>query len=48
MAIQFKLKLSEFYIKTKAGALDDNLYNDAIREYNIKEVGVVRVPLEEM
>lgn len=48
MATAFKLKLSEFYIKTKAGPLDNDVYDESIKEYRIENVYIQRVPREEM
>lgn len=48
MANAFKLRLSEFYIRTKQGPLDDNIYDDQIKEYSIQQVHIQRVTLEEM
>lgn len=36
MANAFKLKLSEFFIKTKNGPLEDTIYDDEIKEYKIE------------
>lgn len=33
MANYYKLKLSEFYIKTKQGPLEESSYNEAMKEY---------------
>jgi hypothetical protein len=33
MANVFKLKLSEFYIKTKQGPLEEHVYDDQIKDY---------------
>ena len=32
------LKMSEFYIFTKQGPLPDNIYNDFMKDYDLKEV----------
>lgn len=48
MATAFKLKLSEFYIKTKGGPLEESVYDDTIKEYKIDSVYIQRVPKEEM
>lgn len=32
------LKMSEFYIFTKQGPLPDNIYNDLMKDYDLKEV----------
>ncbi len=48
MATQFKLRLSEFYIKTKAGPLEESVYDDQIKEYRCEALHISRVPLEEM
>ena len=34
----FNLPLSEFYLKTKNGPLEDFYYDDCIKEYTIKAV----------
>lgn len=48
MANSFKLRLSEFFIKTKNGPLEDNIYDDEIKEYKIEQIQINRVPSEEM
>lgn len=48
MANAFKLKLSEFYIKTKQGPLDENIYDEQLKEYKIESLHTCRVPMEEM
>ena len=40
MANTLKLKLSEFYIKTKNGPLDENIYNEQIKDYSIAAVHI--------
>ncbi len=48
MANAFKLRLSEFYIKTKTGPLDETIYDDQLKEYKVESLHVNRVPVEEM
>ena len=40
MATAFKLKLSEFYIKTKQGPLQDSCYDDTISDYKIEKIHI--------
>jgi hypothetical protein len=40
MAATFKLKLSEFYIKTKSGPLADSCYDDTISDYKIEKIHI--------
>lgn len=40
--------MSEFYILTKQGALPDNIYNDFMKDYDLKEVQFQRIPPETM
>lgn len=47
-ASYFRLKLSEFHIKTKQGPLDEAGYNEQIKEYSLTSVSMQRVPMEEM
>lgn len=35
MANTLRLKLSEFYIKTKNGPLEEHIYNEPIKDYSI-------------
>ncbi len=44
----FNLKLSEFHILTKQGPLPERVYNDYMKDYDLKEVTLERVPLELM
>ena len=37
-ALLLNIKMSEFYILTKQGALPDNIYNDFMKDYDLKEV----------
>ena len=48
MANAFKLRLSEFYIKTKNGPLDDSVYDEQMLEYKIDALHINRVATEEM
>ena len=48
MASAFKLKLSEFYIKTKQGRLDESIYDEQLKEYRIDSLHINRVPMDEM
>lgn len=48
IATIFKLRLSEFFIKTKQGPLDDSVYEEQLKEYKIEMLHVSRVPREEM
>ena|SRR3569833_1047624 len=35
IANHLKLKMSEFFIKTKGGPLEEGVYNEQVKEYNI-------------
>jgi hypothetical protein len=48
MATSFKLKLSEFYIKTKQGPLQDSCYDDTISDYKIEKIHIQRFPQEDI
>ena len=48
MANAFKMKLSEFYIKTKSGPLNDESYDEQVSEYKIEKIHIQRVNPEEM
>ena len=48
MANSFKLRLSEFYIKTKNGPLEESVYDEQIKEYKIEALHINRVATEEM
>jgi hypothetical protein len=48
MANVFKMKLSEFYIKTKQGPLSDEVYDEQLSEYKIEKIHIQRVNPEEM
>jgi len=48
MANVFRMKLSEFYIKTKQGPLEENVYDEQTKEYKIEQLHINRVPQEEM
>ena len=48
MANAYKIRLSEFYIKTKQGPLDDNVYDEQLKDYKIDTLHIHRVPNEEM
>jgi hypothetical protein len=48
MANAFKLKLSEFYIKTRQGPLDESIYDEPIKDYKIEQLHINRVNQEEM
>jgi len=48
MASAFKLKLSEFYIKTKQGPLQDSCYDDTISDYKIEKIHISRFPQEDI
>lgn len=47
MANQFRLRLSEFFIKTRQGPLEESVYDDQIKEYRFEQLHISRVPLEE-
>lgn len=47
-AAVFNLKMSEFYIFTKQGPLPDEMYNLPMKNYDLKEVVMSRVPQERM
>ncbi len=40
ISIAFKIRLSEFFIKTKSGALDDSIYDDILKEYSISQLRI--------
>lgn len=40
MANAFKMKLSEFYIKTKSGPLSEDAFDDPISEYKIERIHI--------
>lgn len=42
------MKLSEFFIKTKQGPLEDNIYDEQVSEYKIEKLHISRIPTEEM
>lgn len=48
IATIFKMRLSEFFIKTKQGPLDETVYEEQLKEYKIEQLHVSRVPREEM
>lgn len=48
IATIFKLRLSEFFIKTKTGPLEDSVYEEQLKEYKIEQLHVNRVPRDEM
>ena len=48
MANHFKMRLSEFYIKTKQGPLDESVYEEQLKEYKIEQLYIMRISLEEM
>ena len=48
MATQFKMKMSEFYIKTKSGPLEESHYDEPVKEYRMEVIYIQRVPKEEM
>jgi len=48
IASQFKIKMSEFYIKTKTGPLDDQTYNEPVRDYQISSIAIAKYEIEEM
>jgi hypothetical protein len=48
MAQGFKLKLSEFYIKTKQGPLEESVYDDLIKDYRVDALHINRVQMEEL
>lgn len=48
MANAFRMKLSEFYIKTKQGPLDDEAFDEQLSEYKIEKIHIQRVNPEEM
>jgi hypothetical protein len=48
MAIAFKLRLSEFYIKTKSGPLGEEIYDEQVREYKIDSLTIQRYQREDM
>lgn len=48
MATAYKIKMSELYIKTKQGRLDEEIYDEQLKVYKIDQLHVGRVPREEM
>ena len=44
----FQIKMSEFFIFTKQGPLPNHMYNDLMREYDLKEVQLQRLPQERL
>jgi hypothetical protein len=44
MASAYRLRLSEFYIKTKQGPLLDSCYDEHISEYKIEKIHIQRFP----
>lgn len=46
MANAFKLRLSEFYIKTRQGPLDEQYYDELVKDYKIESLFINRVPTE--
>lgn len=42
------MRASEIFIKTKQGPLDENLYEDKFKEYNISTIHFQRIPQEDM
>lgn len=48
IADAFKLKISEFYIRTKQGPLSDSNYDDQIKEFGISQLFIQRVLREDM
>jgi hypothetical protein len=48
MATAYKLRLSEFYIKTKNGALEESAYDEQVKEYKIEQLHINRYTREEM
>ncbi len=42
MANVFKMKLSEFYIKTKGGPLAESVYDEQVKEYKIDNLYINR------
>ena len=43
MASAFRLRLSEFYIKTKGGRLEDSCYDELISEYKIERIHIQKM-----
>jgi hypothetical protein len=48
MANAFKMRLSEFYIKTKQGPLGEEVYDEQLKEYKIDQLHIMRYNREEM
>jgi len=44
MANAFKLRLSEFFIKTKQGPLNEQVYDDQLKDYSISHIHIQKVP----
>ena len=44
----FQIKMSEFFIFTKQGPLPNHMYNDFMRDYDLKEVQLQRLPQERL
>lgn len=48
MANAFKLRLSEFFIKTKQGPLEESVYDEQLKDYKVESLHINRVPIDEM
>jgi hypothetical protein len=48
MASVFRLRLSEFYIKTKTGPLLDSCYDENISDYKIEKIHIQRFPQQDI
>ena len=42
MANAYKMKLSEFYIKTRGGPLGESVYDELFKEYKIENLYINR------
>lgn len=43
MANAFKLRLSEFFIKTRGGPLEESVYDEQIKDYKVDNLYIHRV-----